>query len=147
MESEAHLTGGIRDEVFTKDPDDIWHACQAGNIDLLQKIINELWIWEKSESVNKKSSEGWTGLSLAVAYGHLCVILLLKNKANPDIVDNSKYCPMHWAAKTGNLVAKQIGGLGAMERKTGLSITYPATKNPQPKNLLTPDCAKVLTLP
>lgn len=93
----------IREGVYSKETLDIWNACQTGDHQLLNELINKLWFYEKSEFVNKQSADGWTGLTLAAGYGHLnCVKILLDNKANPNLSDEKGYCPLHWAAREGH---------------------------------------------
>lgn len=93
----------IREGIYSKETIDIWNACQNGDFDLLKKLIDKLWVWQVNEFVNKQSSDGWTGLTLATAYGHLkCVKLLLANKAKPNLTDNKGYCSLHWAAQKGH---------------------------------------------
>lgn len=93
----------IREGVYSKETLDIWNACETGDDQLLNQLLNELWWFEKSEFANKQSADGWTGLTLAAGYGHLnCVKILLDNKANPNLGDEKGYCPLHWAAKEGH---------------------------------------------
>lgn len=106
----------IREGGYSKESIDIWNACQNGDFDLLKALIGKLWIWQVNEFVNKQSDDGWTGLTLAAAYGHLkCVKLLLENGANPNLADKVNYCPLHWAAKKGHkTIAIELMNKGAL---------------------------------
>lgn len=101
--------------VYSKESIDIWHACQEGKILLLKDLIKEKWVWQVKNFVNQQSGDGWTGLTLAAAYGHKdCLILLLEKGANPNLADKLGYCPLHWASKKGHKrIAIELIGKGA----------------------------------
>ncbi|MBA2369616.1 MAG: ankyrin repeat domain-containing protein [Candidatus Protochlamydia sp.] len=93
----------IRKEVYSKEVIDVWNACQNGDVEILDQMIKKLWLWQIESFVNQQIGDGWTGLTLASAHGHLkCVKLLLEYKANPNLADVRGYCPLHWAAKRGH---------------------------------------------
>ncbi|MBA3238330.1 MAG: ankyrin repeat domain-containing protein [Parachlamydiaceae bacterium] len=115
LKSKTELTNQFEEKSYEihhicnqKEVFSIWEASEAGDIDFLKSQIDVLPIWEKwwaiEKFINQRNSDGHTMLSLAVAHTHLdCVKFLLKNKANPNLPDNKKYCPIHWAARNGQV--------------------------------------------
>ncbi len=82
----------------------IWQACEQGNIEYIKEKIDGLFLFKVSDFVNQQDEQGQTGLSLAVAHGHFdCAQYLLAKGANPNSADKLGYQPLHWAAKKGDL--------------------------------------------
>jgi ankyrin repeat protein len=80
----------------------IWTACEHGDINFLKNEFSKLWWWQKKDFLNQQNQDGCTVLSLAVTYQHInCVKWLLVNGADATLPDKLGYQPIHWASKKG----------------------------------------------
>ena len=70
------------------------HACQSGNLEDVQKLLNDLK--RINETINVKNSFGRTGLHMAVESDKYQIVeFLLKNDSNVNVADGHNTTPLH----------------------------------------------------
>ncbi|OCT78677.1 hypothetical protein XELAEV_18029763mg [Xenopus laevis] len=64
-----------------------------------------------------------TSLHLAAANGHLCVKILIQNKAAVDIKDNNKWTPLQWCSINGQIEVPDCWvSLGASQEEKSTTV-------------------------
>ncbi|XP_076325986.1 oxysterol-binding protein-related protein 1-like [Tachypleus tridentatus] len=92
---------------FESDPEDILlQSSRSGNVQVVNQLLKEKIKGHVSFDINcrgtQKSNRGWSALHLASYFGHTSVVqLLLQNKADVNVVNDTGDTPLHKAAYTG----------------------------------------------